>query len=56
MSAIQVRIDKKYYLTGRAYSTVQFFQSERHLDNYLRFMSKNEIETKITGHKILNNE
>ena len=47
MSAIQVTIDKKYYLTGRAYSTVQFFQSERHLDNYLRFMSKNEIESKI---------
>lgn len=56
MSGIQVRLDKKYYLTGRAYSTIQFFQSEGHLDNYLRFMSKSEIETKIIGHKILNNE
>jgi len=54
MSEIQVEIDKKNCFTGRAYSTLQQFQNERHLDNYLRKMSKNESTTKIIGHRILN--
>jgi len=54
MSEIQVEIDKKNFFTGRAYSTLKKFQNERHLDNYLRKMSKNESITKIIGHRILN--
>ena len=55
MNTIQVEIDKKNCFTGRAYSTTKLFQNERHLDNYLRKMSKNESRTKIIGHRILSN-
>lgn len=54
MSEIQVEIDKKNFFTGRAYTIVKMFQNEKHLDNYLLFMSKNQIQTKIIGHRILN--
>jgi hypothetical protein len=47
-----VRIDKKSWL-GNYSSRVQLFQSEQHLDNYLRFMSKHELESKIIGHEVL---
>ena len=47
-----VRIDKKNWL-GNYSSRVQLFQSEQHLNNYLRFMSRNEIESKIIGHEVL---
>lgn len=47
-----VRIDKKNWL-GNYSSRVQLFQSQTHLDNYLRFMSKHELESKIIGHKII---
>jgi hypothetical protein len=32
---------------------VQLFQSERHLNNYLRFMSHHQLESKIIGHEVL---
>lgn len=47
-----VRIDKKNWL-GNYSSRVQLFQSQSHLDNYLRFMLKHELESKIIGHEIL---
>ena len=47
-----VRIDKKNWL-GNYSSRVQLFQSQSHLDNYLRFMSKHELESKIIGYKII---
>ena len=47
-----VRIDKKNW-RGNYNSHVVRFNSEQHLDNYLRFMSKHELESKIIGHKIL---
>jgi len=47
-----VRIDKKNWL-GNYSSRVQLFQSESHLDNYLRFMGKHELESKIIGHEVL---
>ena len=47
-----VRIDKKNWL-GNYSSRVQLFQNERHLNNYLRFMSQHELESKIIGHEIL---
>lgn len=47
-----VRIDKKNWL-GNYSSRVQLFQSERHLDNYLRFMSHHQLESKIIGHEVL---
>lgn len=53
---IKVIIDKKYYLTRRVYSTLKIFQNEKHLDNYLRLMYKNELQCKIIGYRILNHE
>ena len=47
-----VRIDKKNWL-GNYSSRVQLFQSETHLDNYLRFMSHHQLESKIIGHEVL---
>ena len=47
-----VRIDKKNWL-GNHSSRVQLFNSQSHLDNYLRFMSKHQLESKIIGHKVL---
>jgi hypothetical protein len=47
-----VRLDKKNWL-GNYSSRVQLFQSQSHLDNYLRFMSKHELESKIIGHEVL---
>lgn len=47
-----VRIDKKNWL-GNYSSRVQLFNSESHLNNYLRFMSNHEIESKIIGHEVL---
>jgi len=47
-----VRIDKKNWL-GNYSSRVQLFNSESHLNNYLRFMSKHELESKIIGHEVL---
>ena len=50
-----VRIDKKNWL-GNYSSRVQLFNSESHLNNYLRFMSKHEIESKIIGHEVLESD
>jgi hypothetical protein len=47
-----VRIDKKNWL-GNYSSRVQLFQSQSHLDNYLRFMSHHQLESKIIGHEVL---
>ncbi len=47
-----VRIDKKNWL-GNYSSRVQLFSGESHLNNYLRFMSRCEYESKIIGHEIL---
>jgi hypothetical protein len=47
-----VRIDKKNWL-GNYSSRVQHFQSQSHLDNYLRFMWKHQLQFKIIGHEVL---
>ena len=52
LETMLVRIDKKNWL-GNYSSRVQLFQSQAHLDNYLRFMSKHQLEGKIIGHEIL---
>lgn len=49
-----VRLDKKNWL-GNYSSRVQLFQSQSHLDNYLRFQMERNVETKIIGHEILQN-
>ena len=53
MKEIKVKLDIKYYLTGKIHSTVKDFASESHLGNYLRFMRNNELESKIIDHQIL---
>ena len=49
---MKVRIDTKNWL-GRYSSRVQTFNSEQHLNNYIRFMGRHEIERKIIGVEIL---
>ena len=47
-----VRIDTKHW-TGQYQSRVVRFNSERHLDNYLRVCYANEITSKVIGFEIL---
>ena len=49
---MKVRIDTKNWL-GNYSGRIQIFESERHLKNYLRFMSDHEIYSKIIGFEIL---
>ena len=46
------RIDTKN-LRGNYNSRVGRFNSEQHLDNYLRVCYSNEITSKVIGHEIL---
>ena len=52
---MKVRIDSKNWL-GNYSSRVKVFNGESHLNNYLRFMSNREIESKIIGVTILEDE
>ena len=47
-----VRIDTKNWL-GNYNSRVVRFNSDQHLDNYIRFMGNHQIESKIIGVEIL---
>jgi hypothetical protein len=49
---MKVRIDTKNWM-GNYNSTIKTFNGEGHLNNYLRFMGKHQIESKIIGVEVL---